>query len=99
MDALGGMITEWIRKKIQDPQQREDNEAQRIQDAYDSGKMLTAQRKEKQPLFLGYFPPHMKQYIAWKQMIAKDPAYTYTFQLTSKANCYQSVLDIIEKRV
>ena len=91
-------ITEWIRSHMEDPEVRERNEKQRLEQTSRLAEEITASRKKEHLPFFGYLHPKYSEHIYYKNWSAQQPQYSYTFQVTSKANCYESVLNILEKK-
>ena len=90
-------ITEWLKSKFEHPQTREEKELARIADVYSLGIAITEQRNEPlRKADRGWTNPAKTAYFAEKMEESKQGS-RYTFQVTSKANCYESVLQCIEK--
>lgn len=90
-------ITEWLRGKFEHPQTREENELARIGEAYKLGQALIEQRSEPvRKAEKGWTNPTKAAYFAEKLDEANQGS-RYTFQVTTKANCYESALLCIQK--
>lgn len=90
-------ITDWLRSKLADPQLREEKEVERIQKATELAELVYVDRNQPiRPPVKGWTNPSKEAYFAQKLEKAKLGS-PYTYYVTSKANCYESVLDILKK--
>jgi hypothetical protein len=89
-------ITSWLRGYFENPSTREEKEIARVDEAYKVGLSLIQQRNEPIKREIGATNPVKKAYFADKLEESKEGS-RYTFQVTTKANCYESVLYCIEK--
>jgi hypothetical protein len=90
-------ITEWLRGKFEDPQSREEKEAERLAYNFKLGLAVTQQRSEPvRKADKGWTSATKAKYFQDKVNDAQQGS-PYTFHVTTKANCYQSALHCIEK--
>lgn len=93
MDA----ITHWLKSKFENPLTVEEKEVARVNEAYKLGLALTTQRSETVRGVRGWTNPTKKAYFADKLEEATTEGSRYTFQVTTRANCYESVLSCLDK--
>jgi len=93
MDA----VSHWLKSKFENPHTLEEKEVARVSESYKLSLALTQQRNEPVKAIKGWTNPVKKAYFADKLEDVTTEGTRYTFQVTTRANCYESVLTCLDK--